>query len=426
MENESPLVFIHYSWDSESHKKWTLFLADRLISDGVDVIFDRYDLRLGSNNNYFMEKVELADKVLLVMTPEYKIKADNRTSGVGYEYQIISTEFSKNISLNTKFIPVLREGAKESSIPLFLQSFLSLNLTDDIEFEAKYIELLKNIYDEPNIEKPSKGKKPDFKKLNGNLKVSQKIKVEGEYRKILSLGTTKKQSQKILGEPQNDEGLLETYWSHGLQLYYNRHWDKVDGILAKRQPSGISFEKEILGVRLGETFAEIKSKLGNPINWGLPDPYTSFAFYKIKGRFLTIALWRDKPEGDFIDFKMGTAYAIGYCQTHSVLACEAIVAVTIEEIRARKKPSYLEKEPNEYNIDFTANFFHENYILIPIQFGVIGGYFIGVYFKESDILVHFWLYDLLWSYLVVRAIVIRQKDNAALTHQAPDSGPLPT
>ena len=113
MENESPLVFIHYSWDSESHKKWTLFLADRLISDGVDVIFDRYDLRLGSNNNYFMEKVELADKVLLVMTPEYKIKADNRTSGVGYEYQIISTEFSKNISLNTKFIPVGKANCRD-------------------------------------------------------------------------------------------------------------------------------------------------------------------------------------------------------------------------------------------------------------------------------------------------------------------------
>lgn len=95
MENESPIVFIHYSWDNESHKKWTLFLADRLIADGIEVIFDRYDLKLGSNNNYFMEKIETADKVLLIMTPDYKIKADNRTSGIGYEYQIISSEFSQ-------------------------------------------------------------------------------------------------------------------------------------------------------------------------------------------------------------------------------------------------------------------------------------------------------------------------------------------
>lgn len=133
---------------------------------------------------------------------------------------------------------------------------------------------------------------------------------------------------------------------------------------------------------------------------------------------MTIALWRDKPEGDFIDFKMGTAYAIGYCETHSVLACEAIVAATIEEIRARKKLSYLEREPEEYEIDFSADFFHENYILIPTQFGMFGGYFVGVYFKESDTLVDFWLYDLAWSYLVVRMISIRQKADSALNDKA--------
>jgi hypothetical protein len=414
MEDKSPIVFVHYSWDSEEHKKWTLFLADRLISDGVEVIFDRYDLKLGANNNYFMEKIESADKVLLVTTPEYKIKADNRTSGVGYEYQIISTEFFQNISSNSKFIPILRTGTKNISIPLFLQSFLFLDMTEETEFEARYIELLKNIYDEPIIQKPSKGKRPDFKKLDSTLKAAINVKSENDYSKILSLGTTKKQSHKILGDPQNDEELLETYWSHGLQLYYNRHWDKVDGILVNRQPSGVSFEGEILGVRLGVTFAEIKSKLGNPINWGLPDPYTSFAFYKIENRFLTIALWRDKPEGDFIDFKMGTAYAIGYCETHSVLACEAIVAVTIEEIRARKKLSYFEREPEEYEIDFNADFFHDNYILIPTQFGMFGGYFVGVYFKESDTLVDFWLYDLVWNYLVVRMISIRQNENSIL------------
>lgn len=131
-----------------------MFLADRLIADGVEVIFDRYDLKLGSNNNYFMEKIETADKVSLIMTPDYKIKADNRTSGIGYEYQIISSEFSKNISLNHKFIPILKEGTKELSIPLFLQSFLFLNMANDSEFEEKYIELLKNIYNEPLLKKP--------------------------------------------------------------------------------------------------------------------------------------------------------------------------------------------------------------------------------------------------------------------------------
>lgn len=413
MNHKSPIVFIHYSWDNETHKKWVLFLAKRLLADGVDIIFDRFDLKLGSNNNYFMEKIQHSDKVILILTPEYKIKADNRTSGIGYEYQIITTEISKIISQNNKYIPVLKDGAKEDSIPIFLQSFLYLDITNDNLFEEKYLELLKNIYDEPIIHKPQKGKRPDFKKLEKQVL----NKNEPNYIKIINLGLKRKVCRKILGEPQNELYLADTFWSHGIQVYYNRHWDKSDGIMVRRQPSGISFEGEVLGIKLGESFAEIKAQLGNPINWGLPDPYTSFAFYKIKERFLTVALWRDKPEGDFKEFKLGSAYAIGYCEPHSLLACEPIVAVTIEEIRAGKKLSYLERDVEEYNVDFTSAIFHENYLLMPTQFGKYGGYFVSVYFKESKKVVDFWLYDLAWSYLVVRMISIRQSDKNKIENE---------
>lgn len=409
MTEFDPTVFIHYSWDNEENKKWALFLANRLISDGVEVYFDQYDLKLGSNNNYFMEKISKADKVLLIMTPEYKNKADERKSGIGYEYQIISTEFSKNIAVNHKFIPVLRKGTSSDSIPVFLQSYLFLDMSTDNEFERKYLELLKNIYDEPLIKKPQKGKKPNFNTLEKKLEKIQSINTI-DYKTILSLSSTKKQTHKILGEPQDVDYLAETYWSHGLQVYYNRHWDKVDGVLAKRQPSGISFEDEILGVKLGDTFAEVKSKLGNPINWGLPDPYTSFAFYKIDNRFLTIALWRDNPDAQFIDFKMGSVYAIGYSEAHSFLACEAIVSVTIEQIRQGKKLTYLEMKPNKYDFDFTAEFLNEKYVMFPTQFGILGGYFITVVFEDSKKVVDFWLYDLAWDYFAIRMISLRPEE----------------
>lgn len=407
MDEINPVVFIHYSWDNETHKEWVKFLVDRLISDGIEVLFDRYDLKLGSNNNYFMEKIHTANKVILIMTPEYKTKADNRYSGVGYEYQIITTEFSKQLINNNKFIPILKCGTKEESIPVFLQSYLYLDLSIDNTFEEKYLELLKNIYDEPLITKPAKGKKPDFKKLERQI-VKQK---DTGISKVLNLGISKKVCRKILGEPQNEMDLIDTYWSHGIQVYYNRHWDRVDGVMIKRQPSGISYDDDIHGIKLGDSFAEIKSKLGNPINWGLPDPYTSFAFYKIKDKLLTIALWRDKPEGDFVDFKMASAYAIGYSEQHSILACEPIVAITIEEMRAGKKLTYLEKDPKEYDFDFNVDFIHENYELFPTQFGIVGGYFLSVYFKESKKIIDFWLYDLAWSFLVVRMISVRQDEN---------------
>lgn len=169
MTDNSPVVFIHYSWDNEPHKKWVMFLSKRLLADGVEIVFDRYDLKLGSNNNYFMEKIQASDKVILIMTPDYKRKAENRTSGIGYEYQILTTEISRTLATNNKFIPVLRQGTKEDSIPLLFQSFLFLNITNDKLFEEKYLELLKNIYDEPLFPKPAKGDRPDFKKLEKQL-----------------------------------------------------------------------------------------------------------------------------------------------------------------------------------------------------------------------------------------------------------------
>ncbi|RKS92675.1 SEFIR domain-containing protein [Flavobacterium limicola] len=398
--NHNPKIFIHYSWDNELHKTWTLYLANRLSSDGVDVIFDQYDLKLGSNNNYFMEQISKASKVLLIMTPDYKIKADNRISGVGYEYQIISTEFAKTISTNTKFLPILRAGDIESSIPTFLQSFLYLDVRADGEFERKYIELLKNIYDEPLNPKPPLGKKPNFT----DAKPISKIKTMTD---VLGLGLSRAQVHKILGKPDTKDALIETYWSHGLEVIYNKHWDKVDGVLAKRQPSGISFDYEVNGIFLEESFAEIKAKLGNPLNWGLPNPFTSYAFYKIDNKFLTIALWRATPDKEYADFKMGTAYAIAYCEEHSAIACEPIIAATIEEIRARKNLTYLERKPKDYEIDFKADFFNEEYMISPPYPFLGGGYMITVLFQESGTLVDFWLYDLMWSYLVIRMIGLR-------------------
>jgi hypothetical protein len=48
-------AFISYSWDSEEHKDWTREFADTLASNGIDIILDQYDLRLGQDRFQFME-----------------------------------------------------------------------------------------------------------------------------------------------------------------------------------------------------------------------------------------------------------------------------------------------------------------------------------------------------------------------------------
>ena len=44
---ENRKVFISYSWTTSKHQDWVISLAERLMSDGVNVIIDKWDLKAG-------------------------------------------------------------------------------------------------------------------------------------------------------------------------------------------------------------------------------------------------------------------------------------------------------------------------------------------------------------------------------------------
>lgn len=162
----NPVVFISYSWDDDFHKEWVLDLADRLCSDGIDVILDRYYLKPGKNLPHFVEdSISRAEKIIIVFTPNYKLKADKRAGGVGYEYSIMNAELSNNQTRNDKFIPVLRAGDKEKSIPAFMQQFIHIDTRNNENFENSYLDLIREIYNEPAIQKPKIGVKLTFKNV---------------------------------------------------------------------------------------------------------------------------------------------------------------------------------------------------------------------------------------------------------------------
>ena len=135
-----PKVFISYSWDDESHKEWVKNLADVLIDNGVDVVLDQYEVQAGANISYFMEKslVE-SEKVLIIFTENYQAKATQRKGGVGIEYSILNAEVCQNIINNKKYIPILRSGSIQTSVPPFMRQFISIYMTED----SKYNEQIK-------------------------------------------------------------------------------------------------------------------------------------------------------------------------------------------------------------------------------------------------------------------------------------------
>ncbi|UUC45143.1 toll/interleukin-1 receptor domain-containing protein [Flavobacterium cerinum] len=168
----SPNVFISYSWDNEEHKAWVLDLSEVLFNNGINVILDQYELNAGSNMHFFMEtSVSKSDKVIIIFTPKYKEKAEQRINGVGFEYSLINSELYNQIATNTKFVPVLRSGSFHESIPAFMQQFITVDMRDNLNFSKKSEELIMALYDKSVLEKPTLGQHRFVKKNNGVILV---------------------------------------------------------------------------------------------------------------------------------------------------------------------------------------------------------------------------------------------------------------
>lgn len=160
---KNPIVFISYSWDDEPHKEWVLRLSADLRKNGIITLLDRYFLNPGSNASVFMEKsIEDADKVLIIFTDKYKSKANGRIGGVGVEYSMMNIDLCNNIAGNTKYIPILRRGTLETSIPLSIRPYIASYMTNDDEYNDKLKELIHAIFDQSIISAPLIGEIPDY------------------------------------------------------------------------------------------------------------------------------------------------------------------------------------------------------------------------------------------------------------------------
>lgn len=154
-----PKVFISYSWDSDAHKKWVSDFATRLLGDGVDVTLDRWSAVPADQLPEFMETaVRENDFVLVICTPKYKIKMDNRGGGVGYEGDVMTAEIFV-IGNNRKFIPILRIGDWKKVAPSAFMGKYYIDLHNDPISEDGYKDLLRTLFD-VREQKPKLGKRP--------------------------------------------------------------------------------------------------------------------------------------------------------------------------------------------------------------------------------------------------------------------------
>ena len=168
-EEKVPRVFISYSHDSPAHKRWVAKLATKLREKGVDVILDQWELGLGDDVPKFMEKgVYEADRVLMICTEPYVVKADEGKGGVGYEAMIVTGELIQDLG-TSKFIPVVRQTSESLSRPRSVSTRLYVNLSEGQDEEVQFELLLRELHQVPPEGKPSLGKNPYAQTPSGQV-----------------------------------------------------------------------------------------------------------------------------------------------------------------------------------------------------------------------------------------------------------------
>lgn len=161
-----PKVFISYSWSTPAHKERVKAIADRLLSDGVDVVIDIYDLKEGNDKNSFMEKMVVdtsITNVLVMCDKAYSEKADHKKKGVGTESQIISQQVYTKVD-QSKFIPIVCEFDEQSEpcLPVFMGSLIWIDLSTPEKENHNWERLVRLLHGKPADIKPKLGKSPSY------------------------------------------------------------------------------------------------------------------------------------------------------------------------------------------------------------------------------------------------------------------------
>ncbi len=178
-----PKVFISYSHDNEDHKSWVIELASRLRRTGVDVIFDQFEARLGSDLSLFMEQgLSQSNRVICVCSDSYNLKANAGSSGVGYEKRIICSELMRDSS-SAWVIPLVRNCTSSARVPAFLSALRYISFDDESKYLNNYYELLRDLHDQSSL--PPLGKNP----FEHNSDVIGKINEIVQIRRSLATST---------------------------------------------------------------------------------------------------------------------------------------------------------------------------------------------------------------------------------------------
>ncbi|HLP70124.1 MAG TPA: SEFIR domain-containing protein [Rhizobium sp.] len=170
-EAADPKLFISYSWSNQDHESWVVKLAEELVSQGIHVILDKWDLQPGHDANDFMEgmvKDKTVTKVIMVCDEVYARKSDSRKGGAGTEAQIITPEIYAE-TRQDKFVAVVRERDADGKpfLPTYYKGRIYFDLSDPSGYAEEFDKIVRWAWNKPLYVRPTPGQRPGFLSKDG-------------------------------------------------------------------------------------------------------------------------------------------------------------------------------------------------------------------------------------------------------------------
>lgn len=147
-----PECFISYAWGVLEHERWVeKRLATDLQKAGIAVLLDRWDnAQIGSSVARFVERIEKSDRIVVVGTPHYRRKYENKDATTGYvvaaEVDLISNRLLGTEPQKQSVLPLLLDGEKSTSLPPLLHGRVSADFRDESGYFAAAFDLILSLY----------------------------------------------------------------------------------------------------------------------------------------------------------------------------------------------------------------------------------------------------------------------------------------
>jgi hypothetical protein len=151
-----PECFISYAWGNPEHERWVEHsLATDLLKAGITVVLDRWEnRRIGASIPRFIERAGECDRILVVGTPLYWTKYQNKDPMLPYvtaaEGDLIGNRLMGTEAGKEAVLPLLLEGTDKTAFPTMLHGRVYADFRQIEQYFDTMFELILSLYQIPS------------------------------------------------------------------------------------------------------------------------------------------------------------------------------------------------------------------------------------------------------------------------------------